>query len=79
MVQQDPNLTPEFLAEDGSQVLLNVTIALTILTTLVFILFITSRTFCAERNTLEIWILPVCSYICCAGLWTIGFCELPQH
>ncbi|RYP20591.1 hypothetical protein DL767_009416 [Monosporascus sp. MG133] len=66
-------LPPEFLAQDTSQVLFNVTVAFTVVTTVVYIFFLISRAFCAERNGLEIWILPAFSYIFCMGLWTLGF------
>ncbi|KAF1992967.1 hypothetical protein P154DRAFT_451456 [Amniculicola lignicola CBS 123094] len=67
------SLTPDYLAQDTSRVLFNVTTAVTILTTLVYILFLISRVFCVERNNLEVWIFPVLSYIFCVGLWTLSY------
>ncbi|KAF2965844.1 hypothetical protein GQX73_g7743 [Xylaria multiplex] len=66
-------LPPSFLAQDTSRVLFNVTTAFAVITTLVYVLFLTSRTFCAEHNSLEIWIIPVFSYAFCVGLWALGF------
>lgn len=70
-------LPPEYLAEDTSHILFNVTLAFTILTTLVYIFFFISRTF-AERNTWEIWVLPAFAYIFNIGLWALGFCKSSQ-
>jgi len=76
--EQLMTLPPEFLAEDTSRILFNVTISFTAVTTLVYISFLASRAFCAERNNLEIWILPVLSYIFCVGLWALSFRTLSQ-
>jgi hypothetical protein len=68
-------LGPQFLAQDTSRVLFHVTVAITVVTTLVYILFLMSRAFCAERNNTEIWVLPALSYIFCVGLWALSFCK----
>jgi hypothetical protein len=66
-------LPPAYLAQDTSRVLFKVTVAMTVLTTLVYILFLVARVFCVERNKLEVWILPMFSYIFCVGLWTLSY------
>jgi hypothetical protein len=68
-------LKPEFLAQDTSRVLFHVKVAITVVTTLVYILFLISRGFCAESNKKEIWVLPALSYIFCVGLWALSFCK----
>ncbi|KAM3064770.1 hypothetical protein ACMFMF_011765 [Clarireedia jacksonii] len=73
------NPTPHFLAEDHSQVLFNVTLAFTILSTLVYILFLVSRAFCAERNSWEIWVFTGLAYTFNIGLWAIGFGGAGRH
>ncbi|CAN8100815.1 unnamed protein product [Discula destructiva] len=66
-------MSPEFLAEDTSRVLLNVTTGFTVLTTLVYILSLYSRAFFVEQKNLETWILPAFAYVFCVGIWTLSF------
>ncbi|KAF2730700.1 hypothetical protein EJ04DRAFT_499946 [Polyplosphaeria fusca] len=71
--EQLMSLPPEYLAQDTSHVLLRVTIAVTVITTFIYTVFLVSRGFCVERNNPEIWILPALSFIFCVGLWSLSY------
>ncbi|KAI0970238.1 hypothetical protein F4678DRAFT_134042 [Xylaria arbuscula] len=57
------SLSPDYLAVDIHQELLDTAIALLVVNTVVYALFIISRASCAERNTWEIWVLYPFSYL----------------
>ncbi|KAI1170394.1 hypothetical protein F4777DRAFT_569313 [Nemania sp. FL0916] len=57
------SLSPDFLAIDIHQKLLSASIALLVVITVVYALFVISRTFCAERNEWEVWVLYPFSYL----------------
>lgn len=69
------NMSSQYLAEDISYKLSDTTYFFIILITFVFALFIISRTFCAERNDVEIWALYPISYLFCLSLCITCICE----
>jgi uncharacterized membrane protein len=65
-------LPPEYLAADTHQILFNVTTAFAVVTTLVYVPFLVSRTTYAERNSWDIWVLPLLSYLSNIGLYIVS-------
>ncbi|KAH8885978.1 hypothetical protein GQ53DRAFT_845118 [Thozetella sp. PMI_491] len=65
------SLPPEYLAEYNGQKLMDGSIAIIVLITVVYVLFNVSRFFFAERNSLETWVLYPISY-----LFSLGSCIL---
>lgn len=69
-------LTPAYLAESNhSERLMGTSIAFIVISTVVYISFISSRVLFAERNGWETWVLYPLSYVCIIGLCAIGICE----
>lgn len=67
--------SPEYLAEDDSQRLINASVAVTVVITIVLAIFLISRLFCAERNHWEVWVLYPFNYLLCLGSCINGICE----
>ncbi|KAG6362557.1 hypothetical protein INS49_007649 [Diaporthe citri] len=64
--------SPEYLAEDDSQRLIDASISVIVVITIVLAIFLISRLFCAERNHWEVWILYPLNYLLCLGLCING-------
>ncbi|KAJ3579325.1 hypothetical protein NPX13_g1240 [Xylaria arbuscula] len=62
-VEDLASLPPEYLAVDTHLKLLHTSIAFIVLTTVIYILFLVSRIFCAQRNGWETWVLYPISYL----------------
>lgn len=65
--QQLARLSPEFLAEDRSHILLRVSVALIVLQTIFFALFVASRLTVRSSLGTETWFLMPAAYIFCLG------------
>jgi hypothetical protein len=61
-------LPPQFLAEDVGHRLVNATIPLTVIITIVFALFIASRVAYSDRNGWDVWVFYPLSYLSCLGV-----------
>lgn len=55
-------LPPEYMAEDIGQRLMDASIALIVVINVVYVLFILSRVYMAERNYWEVWTIYPISY-----------------
>lgn len=67
--------SPEYLAEDDSQSLIDASVAVIVVITIVYAMFLISRLFCAEHNHWEFRVLYPFSYLLCLGLCINGICE----
>lgn len=65
----------DYLAEDDSQKLINASIVVILVITIVYAMFLASRFFFAECNHWEIWVLYPLSYLVCLGLCITGVCK----
>lgn len=69
-------LPPEFLAENNnSQRLIDTSIAFIVIPTIIYVLFLFSRTLCARRNGWETWVLYPLSYLLTIGVCILGICK----
>ncbi|KAK2596435.1 hypothetical protein N8I77_013325 [Diaporthe amygdali] len=64
--------SPEYLAEDDSQSLIDASVAVIVVITIVYAMFLISRLFCAEHNHWEFRVLYPFSYLLCLGLCING-------
>ncbi|OTA59690.1 hypothetical protein K449DRAFT_435947 [Hypoxylon sp. EC38] len=71
-LQESSGLPPDFIAIDDHQKLMNASVVFMLVTTVIYILFNTSRLLHAERNGWETWTLYPLSYICSLAISIIG-------
>ncbi|KAI1654854.1 hypothetical protein F4813DRAFT_197837 [Daldinia decipiens] len=67
------SLSPEYLAEDYHEIWWRWNVALTVIVTVIYILFVISRLFFARYNGWEVWTLYPLSYVSCIGLCILYF------
>lgn len=75
MLEQLLQLSPEYLSQDNSRRLIDTTIAILVVTTVVFTLFVISRLIHHAKDPWDVWILLPFSYLCILGLAVLGIRE----
>lgn len=70
--EQLAKLSPEYLAENESRRLLNVSIAFLVIETIFFVMFVASRFILRNYNGIEVWCFMPLAYVCCVANSVLG-------